>query len=140
MHLDHFQNYQIGILVLVTKKYPMENIKSQYYESNPTGWFLTLSTRVQRIYFLFNFYLGHTIFSLFFNSKKNYFLTFFDTRPPSFAKLMFCKFKISKKAVGTKIGNFCQNIFWGLIVCLFKRKGKVSFTSRMIQNRLLICS
>ena len=30
-------------------------------------------TRVQRIYFLFNFYLAHTFFSVFFNSKNNLF-------------------------------------------------------------------
>ena len=29
--------------------------------------------RVQRIYFLFNFYLAHTFFSVFFNSKNNLF-------------------------------------------------------------------
>ena len=32
-----------------------------------------LLIRVQRIYFLFNFHLAHTFFSVFFNSKNNLF-------------------------------------------------------------------
>ena len=52
-------------------------------------------TRVQRIYFLFNFYLAHTFFLYFSILRTIYFLTFFDSRPPSFAKLTFCKFKLS---------------------------------------------
>ena len=38
----------------------------------------TVHTRVQRIYFSFNFYLAHTFFSVFFNSKNIYFLAFLD--------------------------------------------------------------
>ena len=32
-----------------------------------------MDIRVQRIYFLFNFHLAHTFFSVFFNSKNNLF-------------------------------------------------------------------
>ena len=59
------------------------------------SWFYWFVIRVQRIYFLFNFYKAHTFFFVFFNSKKNLFSYIFYSRPPFFAKLTFRKFKLS---------------------------------------------
>ena len=51
-----------------------------------------MAVRVHRIFFYSNF-IWLTLFSLYFLILRTiYFLTFFDLRPPSFAKFTFCKF------------------------------------------------
>ena len=54
-----------------------------------------VSIGVQQFFF-YSIFIWLTLFSLYFSILRTiYFLTFFDSRPPSFAKLTFCKFKLS---------------------------------------------
>ena len=48
-------------------------------------------------FIFYSIFIRLTLFSLYFSILRTiYFLTFFYSRPPSFAKLTFCKFKSSK--------------------------------------------
>ena len=67
-------------------------------------------------FIFYSIFIWLTLFSLYFSILRTiYFLTFFDSRPPSFAKLTFCKLKFSKEAVGTKIGHFLSEYFGNLL-------------------------
>ena len=65
-------------------------------------------------FIFYSIFIWLTLFSLYFSILRTIcFLTFFDSRPPSFAKLTFCRFKFSKEAVGTKFGYFLSEYFLG---------------------------
>ena len=65
-------------------------------------------------FIFYSTFIWLTLFSLYFSILRTIcFLTFFDSRPPSFAKLTFCRFKFSKEAVGTKFGYFLSEYFLG---------------------------
>ena len=51
-----------------------------------------MGVKIKKVHFTY----WLTLFSLYFLILRTiYFLTFFDLRPPSFAKFTFCKFKFS---------------------------------------------
>ena len=79
-------------------------------------------------FIFYSIFIWLTLFSLYFSILRTIcFLTFFDSRPPSFAKLTFCKLKFSKEAVGTKIGHFLSEYFLGTSCMPLQRKVKGFF-------------
>ena len=105
----------------------LQYFSTQSITTQRTNCHHSLHIRVQRIYF-YSIFIWLTLFSLYFSILRTiYFLTFFDSRPPSFAKLTFCKLKFSKKAVGTKIGHFLSEYFLGTSCMPLQRKVKGFF-------------